>query len=76
MPRSSTWSARAAVANSQLYSAAKSRDQAGLLYALAAKVVRMSPRLMNGSGFAPTTLLGSVGSGRTLDSKPTTHART
>ncbi len=31
--------------NSQLYSAAQSRDQAALLFALAAKVVRMSPTL-------------------------------
>jgi phage terminase large subunit-like protein len=31
--------------NSQLYSAAQSRDQAGILFALAAKVVRMSPDL-------------------------------
>lgn len=31
--------------NSQLYSAAKSRDQAAILYALAAKMVRMSPEL-------------------------------
>jgi phage terminase large subunit-like protein len=35
----------AAVPNSQLFSAAQSRDQAGLLFALAAKVVRMSPVL-------------------------------
>jgi phage terminase large subunit-like protein len=35
----------AAVPNSQLYSAAQSRDQAALLYALAAKIVHMSPRL-------------------------------
>jgi phage terminase large subunit-like protein len=32
--------------NSQLYSAAQSRDQAAILYALAAKMVRMSPDLM------------------------------
>ena len=32
-------------ANSQLYSAAQSRDQAALLFALAAKIVRMSPDL-------------------------------
>lgn len=32
-------------ANSQLYSAAQSRDQASILFALAAKVVRMSPDL-------------------------------
>ncbi|MES1979560.1 MAG: terminase TerL endonuclease subunit [Pseudomonadota bacterium] len=31
--------------NSQLYSAAQSRDQAAILFALAAKVVRMSPAL-------------------------------
>ena len=31
--------------NSQLYSAAQSRDQASILYALAAKMVRMSPDL-------------------------------
>lgn len=31
--------------NSQLYSAAQSRDQAAILFALAAKVVRMSPEL-------------------------------
>jgi phage terminase large subunit-like protein len=31
--------------NSQLFSAAQSRDQAGLLFALAAKIVRMSPEL-------------------------------
>lgn len=31
--------------NSQLFSAAQSRDQAGLLFALAAKIVRMSPGL-------------------------------
>ena len=35
----------AAVPNSQLYSAAQSRDQAALLHALAAKIIRMSPRL-------------------------------
>jgi phage terminase large subunit-like protein len=35
----------AAIPNSQLYSAAQSRDQAALLYALAAKIVRMSSRL-------------------------------
>src|SRR5499427_349738 len=34
-----------AIPNSQLYSAAQSRDQASLLYALAAKIVRMNPRL-------------------------------
>jgi phage terminase large subunit-like protein len=31
--------------NSQLYSAAQSRDQAGILFALAAKIVRISPTL-------------------------------
>src|SRR5260370_13078736 len=35
----------AALPNSQLYSAAQNRDQAALLDALAAKIVRMSPRL-------------------------------
>lgn len=35
----------AAKPNSQLYSAAQSRDQAAILFALAAKVVRMSPDL-------------------------------
>jgi phage terminase large subunit-like protein len=35
----------AAIPNSQLYSAAQSRDQAALLYSLAVKIVRMSPRL-------------------------------
>lgn len=34
-----------AKANSQLYSAAQSRDQASILFALAAKMVRMSPEL-------------------------------
>jgi phage terminase large subunit-like protein len=34
-----------AVANSQLYSAAQSRDQASLIFNLAAKIVRMSPEL-------------------------------
>ena len=34
-----------AKANSQLYSAAQSREQASLLFALAAKMVRMSPEL-------------------------------
>lgn len=33
------------VRNSQLFSAAQSRDQAGVLFALAAKIVRMSPTL-------------------------------
>jgi phage terminase large subunit-like protein len=35
----------AAIPNSQLYSAAQSRDQAALLYALAAKITRMSSAL-------------------------------
>lgn len=34
-------------ANSQLYSAAQSRDQAGILFSLAAKIVRMSPTLVD-----------------------------
>lgn len=34
-----------AIANSQLYSAAQSRDQAALIFALAAKIVRLSPDL-------------------------------
>jgi hypothetical protein len=34
-----------AVPNSQLFSCAQSRDQAALLHALAAKIVRMSPAL-------------------------------
>ena len=33
-------------ANSQLYSAAQSRDQAAILFSLAAKIVRMSPMLL------------------------------
>lgn len=33
--------------NSQLFSAAQSRDQAGILFALAAKMVRMSPTLVD-----------------------------
>ena len=33
--------------NSQLYSAAQSRDQAGIIFALAAKMIRMSPDLRN-----------------------------
>jgi phage terminase large subunit-like protein len=36
----------AARANSQIYSAAQSRDQAAILFALAAKMVRMNPYLM------------------------------
>src|SRR6478735_1252570 len=35
-----------AKANSQLYSAAQSRDQAAVLFELAAKMIRMSPVLM------------------------------
>lgn len=34
-----------ALANSQLYSAAQSREQAAILFSLAAKIVRMSPEL-------------------------------
>lgn len=34
-----------AIPNSQLYSAAQSREQAAILFALAAKIVRMSPEL-------------------------------
>jgi len=34
-----------AIPNSQLFSTAQSRDQAALLYSLAAKIIRMSPRL-------------------------------
>src|SRR5262245_47747095 len=37
----------AAIPNSQLFSTAASRDQAALLYSLAAKIVRMSPSLSN-----------------------------
>lgn len=33
--------------NSQLFSAAQSRDQAALIFSLAAKIVRMSPKLCN-----------------------------
>lgn len=33
--------------NSQLFSAAQSRDQAALIFSLAAKIVRMSPKLAN-----------------------------
>ena len=33
-------------ANSQLYSAAQSRDQAGIIFSLAAKMVRMNPELL------------------------------
>jgi phage terminase large subunit-like protein len=35
----------ASVPNSQLFSCAQSRDQASLLFALASKIIRMSPRL-------------------------------
>ena len=38
---------REAKLNSQLYSAAQSRDQAAILFNLAAKIVRMSPALKN-----------------------------
>ena len=41
-------------ANSQLYSAAQSRDQASLLFALAAKIVRMSPDLSEYVGIRDT----------------------
>lgn len=37
----------AAKRNSQLFSAAQSRDQAALIFNLAAKIVRMSPKLVN-----------------------------
>lgn len=40
--------------NSQLYSAAQSRDQASILFALAAKVVRMSPDLSEYVGIRDT----------------------
>lgn len=40
--------------NSQLYSAAQSRDQAAILFALAAKVVRMSPDLSEYVGVRDT----------------------
>lgn len=40
--------------NSQLYSAAQSRDQASILFALAAKVVRMSPELSEFVGIRDT----------------------
>ena len=36
-----------ALPNSQLYSAAQSRDQAAILFSLAAKIVRMSPTLVD-----------------------------
>ena len=41
-------------ANSQLYSAAQSRDQAAILFSLAAKVVRMSPELSRYVGIRDT----------------------
>lgn len=40
--------------NSQLYSAAQSRDQAAILFALAAKIVRMSPELSQYVGVRDT----------------------
>ena len=40
--------------NSQLFSAAQSRDQAGILFALAAKIVRMSPDLSQYVGIRDT----------------------
>lgn len=40
--------------NSQLYSAAQSRDQAGILFSLAAKIVRMSPGLSEYVGVRDT----------------------
>jgi phage terminase large subunit-like protein len=43
-----------AIANSQLYSAAQSREQAAILFALAAKVVRMSPQLVEFVGIRDT----------------------
>lgn len=43
-----------AVANSQLYSAAQSRDQAAILFSLAAKIVRMSPQLVEFVGIRDT----------------------
>lgn len=41
-------------ANSQLYSAAQSRDQAAILFSLAAKMVRMSPELSQYVGIRDT----------------------
>lgn len=41
-------------ANSQLYSGAQSRDQAAILFALAAKIVRMSPDLRDFVGIRDT----------------------
>lgn len=43
-----------AVANSQLYSAAQSREQAAILFSLAAKIVRMSPKLVEFVGIRDT----------------------
>jgi phage terminase large subunit-like protein len=40
--------------NSQLYSAAQSRDQAGILFSLAAKIVRLSPSLSGHVGIRDT----------------------
>ncbi len=40
--------------NSQLYSAAQSRDQASILFALAAKMIRMSPELLQYVGIRDT----------------------
>ena len=40
--------------NSQLYSAAQSRDQAAILFSLAAKIVRMSPELSSFVGIRDT----------------------
>jgi phage terminase large subunit-like protein len=54
----------AAVPNSQTYSADQSRDQAALLYALAAKIVRMSPRLgamVVAKGWRETTSVRPLG---------------
>jgi phage terminase large subunit-like protein len=43
-----------AVPNSQLYSAAQSRDQAAVIFALAAKIVRISPALRSFVGIKDT----------------------
>lgn len=43
-----------AKANSQLYSAAQSRDQAAILFSLAAKIVRLSPELSDYVGIRDT----------------------
>src|SRR5690606_16530705 len=43
-----------AVANRQLYSAAQSREQAAILFSLAAKIVRMSPELSQFIGIRDT----------------------